>query len=259
VRLLLTAVRCAQGDLDGNFARHLELLSRGAAAGCDVVLLPEMSLTGSCAGAAVMLDDGHVAALVGATAEGPSLCFGICEAVRAGELDRRPMITQVLAGFGRVLRVHRKAGVAPDEQRAYRSGGGSQPVELAGTSLSLALCAEIGIATAYAARSALVLGPAAPGLYGPRRRTTEEWSHGFHWWRSSVLADAARLLPPTSHLAVSTQAGATADEDFPGWCALVGSGGRVVAELPDWREGCLVIDLDGLEPVRPPNDSRTVA
>ena len=44
-------------------------------------------------------------------------------------------------------------------------------------------------------------------------------------------------------LAVSTQAGATEDEDFPGWAALVGPGGVVRADLPDWQEGTVIVDV----------------
>jgi predicted amidohydrolase len=240
---MLTAIRCEKGDLGGNLARHYEMLDRAASAACDLVVLPEMSLTGSDPTVAVTLEDGHVADLVRASRDAPALCFGLSEVARDGEPDRRPMITQVLAGAGRVLQVHRKAGVAPDEQEAYQSGDGSAPLELSGISLTLALCAEIGIETAYRTKPTVVLGPSAPGLYGPRRHTPEDWRRGFQWWRTSVVADATRLLPANSYLAVSTQARATVDEDFPGWCALVAAGGRVVAELPDWREGCLVVDV----------------
>jgi predicted amidohydrolase len=39
------------------------------------------------------------------------------------------------------------------------------------------------------------------------------------------------------------QAGATADEDFPGLAALVGPDGGVAAHLPDWRPGVLTVDI----------------
>jgi predicted amidohydrolase len=44
-------------------------------------------------------------------------------------------------------------------------------------------------------------------------------------------------------LVVSTQAGATDDEDFPGWAAVLEPGGKVAAELPDWREGTLIVEV----------------
>ena len=39
------------------------------------------------------------------------------------------------------------------------------------------------------------------------------------------------------------QAGATADEDFPGLAALVGPDGEVTQRLHDWRAGTLVVDV----------------
>ena len=47
MRILLAAVTCEKGDVDGNLARHLEVLHEAAAASCDLALFPEMSLTGS--------------------------------------------------------------------------------------------------------------------------------------------------------------------------------------------------------------------
>jgi hypothetical protein len=41
---------------------------------------------------------------------------------------------------------------------------------------------------------------------------------------------------------MTTQAGATEDEDFPGLAALVTPTG-VVARLPDWRPGSLVVEV----------------
>lgn len=62
----------------------------------------------------------------------------------------------------------------------------------------------------------------------------------------SVVDDARRLLAGDQYLAVSTQAGATDDEDFPGWAALLGPGGEIVSELPDWTVGAIDVDLVGL-------------
>jgi hypothetical protein len=89
----------------------------------------------------------------------------------------------------------------------------------------------------------VVLAPSAPGLYGPRRSTDDDWGRGLSGWRGLVVRDAARLLRAGPVLALSTQAGATDDEDFPGWAALVGPGGDVVSALPDWRQGHLVVRL----------------
>ena len=110
----------------------------------------------------------------------------------------------------------------------------------------MAVCAEIGTPVPYDRDAALVLGPAAPGLYGPLRDPTdaEGWRRGFDWWRGQCLADARRLAVPRRRwLAIATQAGATFDEDFPGWAALIGPDGDVVAESADHREALLAVEV----------------
>jgi len=240
VRLLLTAVNCSKGKVETNLARHRDLLVLGRASGCDLVLLPEMSLTGYLASAAISLTDRSVAELVECTAGGPSLCFGLVE---QGEADAAPYVTQLVASNGGVAAVHRKAGLGEGEDENFLAGKPSGVVSIAGVACSLAVCAEIGTEAPYHDEPTLVLGPAAPGLYGVRRNEDADWQRGFDWWRGSVVDDARRLVKPGRWLAVSTQAGATEDEDFPGWAALVGAGGHVVDELPDWREGVVVVDL----------------
>jgi predicted amidohydrolase len=215
-------------------------LTDGCEAGCDLVLLPEMSLTGYRPEAAIPLSHHAVVDLVRATEHAPALCFGLVEGRAAGE---PPYITQLLARGGEVVGVHRKAGLGDGEDAQFAAGTPTAGLLVGDVPVSLAVCAEIGTQPPYEQASSVVLAPSAPGLYGERRRNEAAWQRGFDWWRGSVVADAKRLLRPHQWLAVSTQAGATDDEDFPGWAALVGPAGSVVAELPDWREGALVVDI----------------
>ncbi len=238
MRALLTAVNCPKGETELNLARHLELLRLGTAAGCDLVLLPEMSLTGYLASAALALDSEPVAVLVAATRNAAALSFGLTEST-----DALPYITQVVAANGQLISVHRKTHLGEGEDAEFQVGPGAGVFTLAGMACSHAICAEIGAEPLYDNEAQLILGPAAPGLYGDRRRTDDDWRRGFEWWHGSVRDDATRLLRQGQLLAVSAQAGATSDEDFPGWAGLVSAGGRVLAELPDWREGELVVDL----------------
>ena len=46
MRVLLAAITCEKGDLDGNLVRHLRRSTRQLC-GCDLAVFPEMSLTGS--------------------------------------------------------------------------------------------------------------------------------------------------------------------------------------------------------------------
>ena len=239
MRALLTSVTCPKGEIDANLGRHLDLVRLGAKAQCDLVLLPEMSLTGYQPGAAISLDHPALSAIARATEQGPACCFGLVEHAGSG----LPYITQVVTARGEIAVVHRKAHLGDGEDALFQPGTPAAVFQLCGVPCSLAVCAEIGTSAPYRTETRVVLGPSAPGLYGDRRARDEDWRAGFEWWRGSVLDDAARLLAAGQVLAVSTQAGATADEDFPGWAALIGADGGVIAALPDWREGELIVDL----------------
>lgn len=247
MRAALAAIRCGKGESAANLARHLELLASAAAGGCDLVLFPEMSLSGSVdpvrsVNDLMSLGCDEVEAVVAATAAGPAACFGLAE--RTG--DGLAQITQVAAVDGRLAAVQRKRHLGAGEEH-FSPAVGTSVFTLAGTTIGIVICAEAGhdgpVEEAAAAGASLVLFPAAPGLHG--RRTDEaSWRSGFAWWEESALGDARRHAVRNSlFVALSSQAGSTVDEDFPGLAALVAPSGEVVARLPDWREGVLVVDL----------------
>jgi predicted amidohydrolase len=246
MRGLLTALRCEKGATDANLARHVDLLDAGAAAGARIVGFPEMSLTGSVdpehwPGRAIGLDHDAVRKLTDATARtGVAARFGIAEA--GGDAV---FITQVLANRGRVVAQYRKRRLLDED--AYRAGAYPARLALDGAPIGIAICAETGtdVACDDAARAGarVVFVCAAPGLYG-RRNDEAEWRAGYEWWSGSVLTDCARHARRHGlWIAISSQAGATADEDFPGLAALVAPTGAVVARTPDWHEASLVVEL----------------
>ncbi len=248
VKALLTAMNCQKGELEANTRRHIELLEEGAARGARVVAFPEMSLTGSVdrehwPGHAIGLDHAAVAEVVAATAAhaGAAALFGVAEAV-----DGRVYITQVLADGGRVTGRYQKRRLGDDEE-SYSAGSEPAGFALGSTPIGVAICAEGAVdapfADAAAAGARAVFFCSAPGLYG-RRLDRAGWQAGFDWWSGSALGDAARHARRLGlWIALSTQAGSTADEDFPGLAALVDPSGTVVTALADWHEATLLVDL----------------
>jgi predicted amidohydrolase len=248
MRAMLAAIQSQKGDLSGNLAAHLTVLGEAASERCDLVLFPEMSLTGSAEPDAhperlIALEHPAVTALASATApHGVAACFGIAE--RAA--DGQPYITQIVAGQGRVLGTQRKRHLGEGEE-AFTAGSEDAVFDWAGVRFGIAICAESGFDapfdTAAAVGAKLVLFPAAPGLHG--RRTDEaSWRAGYGWWQGCGLADAIRHARRRElWIAMAGQAGSTIDEDFPGLAALVDPDGIVRDRLPDWREGTLVADI----------------
>jgi NAD+ synthase (glutamine-hydrolysing) len=248
VRVLLAAIRCAKGDVAENLSLHLRLLADAASEGCELALFPEMSLTGSADPVAhperlISRDHPAVARLARASGEtGVGTCFGMAER----SPDGKPYITQVFAAAGRVVGAQRKRHLGEDEG-VFTAATGAEVFEHGGVRFGVAICAEARFDAPFDAAAAggarLVLFPAAPGLYG-RRTDDSSWEQGFCWWQATSLNDARRhAIRLGLWIALAGQAGATDDEDFPGLAGLVSPDGEVVARLPDWREGTLVVDV----------------
>lgn len=248
VRVLLSAQRCEKGDLAGNLAEHGRVLREARDAGCALAVFPEMSLTGSVDPAhnperLVRMDDAAVVALATLAGElGVAAVYGIAERGNEGAA----YITQVVAHGGRVAGVQRKRHLGEGEA-AFTASDRDDVFELDGVRVAIAICAESTIdrpfAYARSAGAAFVCFCAAPGLY--ERRTTEQrWRDGWDWWLSAGLADVQRHARQRDlWIAIATQAGSTADEDFPGLAALVNPSGEVVAQLPDRHPGTLVVSI----------------
>ncbi|MDQ1462041.1 MAG: hypothetical protein QOI08_3525, partial [Actinomycetota bacterium] len=103
MKALLTAVNCPKGEIERNTRRHLALLSEGAERGADIVVFPEMSLTGSVdpvhwPGDAIALTHPALNEIAAATARlGVAALVGVAESCGADVY-----ITQVLIARGRV-------------------------------------------------------------------------------------------------------------------------------------------------------------
>jgi predicted amidohydrolase len=257
VRILLAALTCAKGDLEANLAAHLDVLAEGHRAGADLVVFPEMSLTGSVDPTrhperAVALDHEIVDRLVAATLRHQvAVLFGLAEVAADG-----CWITQVEADAGRIQGLQRKRHLGEDEA-GFATATDTTTFELGTARYASIICAESSVDHTWDANAAagatLHLLSAAPGLYG-RRTDPGAWRAGLEWWASAGLADArhqARRLG--AWVGVVTQAGSTVDEDFPGLAAMVSPDGAVVARLPDERPGTLLVDVPiafEVQPVR---------
>lgn len=248
MRILLAAMRSEKGDLKLNLSNHLKKLDDASSRGCELVLFPEMSLTGSVdplmnPERLIPLENSNVAALTEATkGSGVATVFGIAEITESGDA----FITQVVANEGRRLGVQRKRHLGEGEEH-FSPGTESEVFVLGGHKIGIAICAEAGFDAPFDHASnagvRLVLFAAAPGLHG--RRTDEaSWKSGFAWWEQSSLGDASRNAKRLGlWIALAGQAGSTLDEDFPGFAALVSPDGSVIHRLPDWREGDLIVDV----------------
>jgi predicted amidohydrolase len=169
--------------------------------------------------------------------------FGIVERNPNGGL----FISQVHAADGKVVGTYRKRNLA-DNEGLFSPGAESYLGELDGNSFGVAVCADYSVSTEFVAASEagalVVFHPSAPGLYGPRKTDDASWQSGFDWWRTSCIErHGHRAKELGLYIAVCIQGGSTCDEDFPGWAGLFGPDDELVAELPDWRAGTLIVEI----------------
>lgn len=254
LKIALAQMRCEKGDWEGNLRRTGELTAEAAALGCDVVVFPEMGLSGYCCDerytqAARSLDAEPVRRFVDLTARyGVAASGGFIEANGAG----KPFVTQVLAQNGRVVGVYHKTHIV-DEEAGLFSPGTQMPVfklPVRGEELTcaLAICADSDrpdLFARFAEQGArVVFHSSAPGLY--ERRTDEaSWRAGYDWYKGYLgerlpgYARDNRLV-----IATATQCGATVDEDFPGGSFVFGVDGSCLACTEDHREALLVYELE---------------
>ena len=249
MRALLTSINCQKAEIDKNLETHERLIADAARLNCDIVVFPEMSLTGYLDPAIhsefeLTLDSLHVNKLVELT-ESYSIdaLFGFVEQIPNGG----PFISQVHARNGTIIGSYRKRNLA-DNEVLFSPGTEPYLGELGGSSFGVAVCADYSVPTEFVAASdagaSIVFHPSAPGLYGPRKTDDASWQRGFDWWRTSCIEHHGQRAKELGlYIAVCTQAGSTIDEDFPGWAGLFGPNGEIVAELPDWRAGTLIVEI----------------
>lgn len=243
-KLALIQMYCAKAEIAANLSTIESYVQAAAGAGDDIVVFPEMSITGyinpvRMPDAILTLDHPAVHQVAAMTADTElTVLAGMVEANPAG----KPFITQMVAQGGRIGGVYRKITIAEDE-RDWFDPGDAIPIFRHGDILfGISICADHGNADLFAALARkgaqLVLAPSAPGLYGAQ--ATRDWQAGFDWWRGSCAADlGGHARRHGLWIAVATQAGRTIDEDFPGGGYVFGPDGACVAATPDWSEGVL--------------------
>ena len=158
-----------------------------------------------------------------------------------------PYISKINTSNGMLSGIYRKRNCA-DNETLFSPETESYFGEVANVGFGVAVCAGHSVPTEFVAISnagaAIVFHPSVPGLYGDRKTDDASLQSGFDWWRTSCIdIDTKRAKELGIYIAVCTQAGSTVDEGFLGWSVLFGSDGEIIAELPNWRQGNLIIEI----------------
>lgn len=254
LRVALAQIAPQLGDLEANLARHHELLGEARAKGADLVVFPELGLTGYllqdlAAEVAMHREDPRLAALAAATT-GLSAVVSFVEESD----DHRLFIAAGLLEDGALRHIHRKLFLPTyglfDERRFFAPGAvlRSVPSRL-GVPLGLAVCEDfwhLAVPQLLALDGAQILINVSSSPGRDVAAVNEAGLGTADSWRTLMRAYAQLT---TSYVVFVNRVGVDEAISFWGGSEVIGPSGSVVAAAPLFDEGLFLAEID-LEDVR---------
>ncbi|MGO9488492.1 MAG: NAD+ synthase, partial [Solirubrobacteraceae bacterium] len=239
MRLALCQINPTVGDIAGNAERIARGMREARGAGAELVLFPEMALTGYPPEDLLLKEHflGDAARALQELAEGTD---GIAAVVGFPERAEDAYNAAALLADGRVHGVYRKVylpnyGVF-DEQRYFQAGRSGAVVELDGRSIGLTVCEDIWEPGPPASEEALAGATLIVNI------SASPYHAGKGLEREQMLAQRAR-----DNLAVVAFCGLVGGQDelvFDGQSCVIDHTGTTIARAAQFREELLLCDVD---------------
>jgi NAD+ synthase (glutamine-hydrolysing) len=239
LRVALAQLNVVVGDLDGNRARILSATEEARSRGADVVVFPELAVTGY-PPEDLLLRPGFVRGAHESVTEIASATNGIVALVGTPWFDRDLANACAVCAGGRVRAVYRKHflpnyGVF-DEHRYFAEGRDLVVLALGDTSIGITICEDVWQpgppATDLALAGAqLIVNLSASPFHVGKAEDREE-----------MLVTRAR--DTSSYLAFCNLVGGQDELVFDGHSLVLDPDGEVIARAPGFEEHLLVLDLD---------------
>ena len=262
IRVGLAQLNMTVGDLDGNVARILDALDEAESAGADVILFPELSITGY-PPEDLLLKPGFVADNVKALnkvvrkTRSCTAIIGFAEKGPSGPPGREVRLynSACVARDGKRVGVYRKRHLPNtavfDEQRYFKAGGGGHRLfEIAGLQCGVSVCEDAWfpddgpIARQGALGAELILNINASPFYAGR-------------WREREAVVRARALEAGAPVVYVNQVGGQDELVFEGGSMVMSATGELLARLPQFTEELAFVDLDLAGTLSPPTMAPT--
>jgi NAD+ synthase (glutamine-hydrolysing) len=246
MRLALCQINATVGDIAGNAQRILTELRRARQAGAELVLLPELALTGYPPEDLLLRE--HFLADAGAALEEVARAVtGTTAIVGAPELadGRVYNVAAVLAG-GTIQHVYRKIHLPNygvfDEQRYFAPGDAGTTIDVSGHRIGVTVCEDLWHpgppATDEAAAGASLLVNISSSPYHSGKGAEREELF------------AARAVETGAHIAFCAMVGGQDELVFDGHSFVLDPAGETIARARQFGEDMLLCDLD-LPPAGP--------
>jgi predicted amidohydrolase len=248
VRIALAQLAPRLGALEENVACHRELLERARADRADLVVFPELGLTGYllqdlAAEVAMRLDDPRLGALVADTA-GLSVVVSFVEE----SADHRLFIAAALIEDGQIRHVHRKLFLPTyglfDERRFFAAGDLLRAVpSRLGAGIGLAVCEDfwhLAVPQLLALDGAQILINVSSSPGRDLAATNEVGLGTATSWRT-LMRTYAQLT--TSFVVFCNRVGVDESISFWGGSEVIAPTGEVLLSAPLYDEGLFTVDV----------------
>jgi len=244
MRIALAQLNAVVGDLEGNVERIVAAVSEAQRAAADLVVLPELAVTGY-PPEDLLLRPGFVRAAREAVDEVARACTGTVALVGAPAFDRDLANAAFVCAEGTVKGVYRKHflpnyGVF-DEHRYFAAGRELLLLEMGDVLVGPTICEDVwqpgppATDLALAGATLLVNLSASPFHVGKAED------------REEMLVTRAR--DNASYVAFCNLVGGQDELVFDGHSVVLDDEGEVVARAPGFEETLLVVDVDPTEAV----------
>jgi predicted amidohydrolase len=248
IRVALAQVAPGLGRLDANLARHHELLDEARAAKSDLVVFPELGLTGYqlqdlAAEVALRLDDPRLADLAAATTDVSAVVSFVEESA-----DHRLFIAAALLEDGEIRHVHRKLFLPTyglfDERRFFAAGDVLRAVaSRLGISIGIAICEDfwhLAVPQLLALDGAQILINVSSSPGRDLAAVNEVGLGTATSWRQ-LMRTYAQLT--TSYVVFCDRVGVDESISFWGGSEVIGPSGAALFSAPLYDEGLYTVDL----------------
>ncbi len=239
MRLALAQIDTVVGDLDGNRDRILSRLEEARAGGADLVLFPELAVTGY-PPEDLLLRPGFLKAAAGTLDEIASATTGIAALVGTPHLDRDLFNACAVCVDGEVKAIYRKQflpnyGVF-DEDRYFQPGRGLVLLRCGDTLVGPTVCEDIWQPGPPATDLALA------GAHVVANISASPFHVGKGAEREEMLATRAR--DNSCWIVLVNAVGAQDELIFDGQSLVLDENGEVVVRGPAFEEALLLVDVD---------------
>lgn len=222
----------AIGNIEANIKKHRELVELAAADGADIIIFPELSLSGYepniASQVATTLDDIRLAALQELSNK-HKIVIGAGIPIKS---KRGITITMLIFQPGLEISTYSKKYLHPDEEPVFVSGENFSSFIVNDTKIALAICYEISIPQHAhdAAKDKPVVYIASVAKFRRHMEST-----------TATLSDTAKKY--SMNVMMANCLGLCDGEECAGSSLVVNDKGVVMDQLDDTREGVLIFDL----------------